>query len=130
MNSTESNPNFELPAMPDADGIPGVSPESLPSTPELYSKPQQPAVSSTQPQTPAQAQPFVNVQDGTSSQSQSSNPVIADDNDLIEKEWVIKAKQIVAATKEDPFAQNREMSKFKADYLKKRYNKDIKIEEA
>lgn len=57
------------------------------------------------------------------------SPQIADDNDLIEKEWVLKAKEIVAQTAHDPHLQNKAMSKFKADYLKKRYNKDIKLNE-
>ncbi len=56
-------------------------------------------------------------------------PAIADDNDLIEKEWVEKAKQIVEQTKLDPHLQNKEMSKMKADYLKKRYNKEVKLVE-
>ncbi len=55
--------------------------------------------------------------------------LMADDADLIEKEWVVKAKAIVMQTKDDPHAQNREMNKVKADYLKKRYNKDLKISE-
>lgn len=55
--------------------------------------------------------------------------MIADDADLIEKEWVIKAKAIVAQTKDDPHSQNKEMNKVKADYLKKRYNKDLKVSE-
>lgn len=53
-------------------------------------------------------------------------PQIADDVDLIEKEWVMKAKEIVAKTKDNPNLQSSELSKFKADYLKKRFNKDIK----
>lgn len=52
-------------------------------------------------------------------------PDSAGDSDLIEKEWVIKAKQIVEHTAEDPFLQQQELSKIKADYMKKRYNKDI-----
>ncbi len=52
-------------------------------------------------------------------------PDVAGDNDLIEKEWVLKAKQIVEHTAEDPFSQQEELSKMKADYLKKRYNKDM-----
>jgi hypothetical protein len=52
-------------------------------------------------------------------------PLVAEDADLIEKEWVLKAKQIVDKTKYDPYLQNKEMGKFKADYLKKRYNKTI-----
>ncbi len=55
------------------------------------------------------------------------NPAIADDADLIEKEWVAKAKQIVKKTKEDPYNQNKELNVFKADYMKKRYGKDIKL---
>jgi hypothetical protein len=56
-------------------------------------------------------------------------PLIAEDTDLIEKEWVDKAKEIVERTKNDPHLQNQEMSKIKADYLKKRYNKEIKVTE-
>lgn len=55
--------------------------------------------------------------------------LIADDTDLIEKEWVMRAKAIVMHTKNDPYTQNREMSKVKADYIKKRYNKDLKVSE-
>lgn len=56
-------------------------------------------------------------------------PVIADDTDLIEKEWVEKAKEIVARTRQDPYLQNKEVERMKADYMKKRYNKDIRITE-
>lgn len=52
--------------------------------------------------------------------------LMADDADLIEKEWVLKAKAIVAHTRNDPHQQNVEMTNIKADYLKKRYNKDLK----
>ena len=54
-------------------------------------------------------------------------PQIADDTDLIEKEWVIKAKEIVARTKHDPYEQNKQVERMKADYMKKRYNKDIRV---
>lgn len=54
-------------------------------------------------------------------------PAEAEDSDLIEKEWVERAKQIVMHTREDPYEQQRALSQMKADYLKKRYNKDIKI---
>ncbi len=56
-------------------------------------------------------------------------PAMADDIDLIEREWVHKAKEIVEQTKGDPHTQNKEINKVKADYLKKRYNKDLKLEE-
>ena len=51
----------------------------------------------------------------------------AADVDLIEKEWVHKAKEIVSHTIGDPYTQNKEINKIKADYIKKRYNKDIKL---
>jgi hypothetical protein len=49
----------------------------------------------------------------------------AQDTDLIEKEWVERAKTIVAQTQDDPYKQKDEMSKFKVDYIKKRFNKTI-----
>ena len=56
-------------------------------------------------------------------------PSVAADDDLIEKEWVLRAKAIVAKTKDDPHQQNKELNLYKADYIKKRYNKDIKVSE-
>jgi hypothetical protein len=55
--------------------------------------------------------------------------LIADDVDLIEKEWVNKAKAIVDSTKDDPYKQNKELNRVKADYIKKRYNKDLMVSE-
>ena len=66
---------------------------------------------------------------GPSDQSSPHSPQIADDGDLIEKEWVTKAKHIVEQTKNDPYAQTKEMNKMKADYLKKRYAKDLRVPE-
>lgn len=54
-------------------------------------------------------------------------PEEASDTDLIEKEWVERAKQIVDHTREDPYEQQKALSQMKADYMKKRYNKDIKL---
>ena len=59
----------------------------------------------------------------------SNSSMIADDADLIEKEWVAKAKQIIDQTKTDPRVQSTELSKVKAEYVKKRYNKEIKTSE-
>jgi hypothetical protein len=56
-----------------------------------------------------------------------ATPQITDDGDLIEKEWVNKAKQIVERTRDDPYKQSEELTVFKADYMKKRYNKTIKL---
>jgi hypothetical protein len=48
------------------------------------------------------------------------------DDDLIEKEWVNKAKAIVERTRDDPYKQSEELTLVKADYMKKHYNKTIK----
>lgn len=61
----------------------------------------------------------------SSSSLSTGAPQIADDVDLIEKEWVEKAKEIVDKTKENPYLQNKAISEIKADYIKKRYNKEV-----
>lgn len=52
---------------------------------------------------------------------------VADDKDVIEPEWVNKAKSIVDQTSDDPYKQSEELTVFKADYMQKRYNKTIKL---
>jgi hypothetical protein len=52
---------------------------------------------------------------------------VADDKDIIEPEWVNKAKAIVAQSGDDPYRQSEELTIFKADYMQKRYNKTIKL---
>ena len=56
-----------------------------------------------------------------------TNPAVASDDDLIEKEWVEKAKQVIAETRDDPHAQDRAVGRLQADYLKKRYGKVISL---
>ena len=53
-------------------------------------------------------------------------PDTAEDVDLIEKEWVRKAKEIVDQTTGDPYVQNQQINQMKVEYIKKRYGKDIK----
>lgn len=53
-------------------------------------------------------------------------PDQAEDDDLIEKEWVDKAKKIVEHTSTNPFEQQKALNLMKSEYLKKRYNKDLK----
>ncbi len=52
-------------------------------------------------------------------------PLAAADDDLIEKEWVDQAKKIIAQTKDDPHKREREVQRLQADYLKKRYGKEL-----
>jgi hypothetical protein len=52
-------------------------------------------------------------------------PTLANDDDLIEKEWVDKAKTIIADTQNDPYRREQEVTKLQADYLRKRYGKEL-----
>lgn len=68
--------------------------------------------------------------DGTITSAAMAATMVADDIELIEKEWIIKAKVIVDRTRGDPYAQNQAINQVKADYLKNRYNKEIKLTES
>lgn len=141
--SQENTPSFELPA-------PGQKEKNLPQEPEQYNAPvtekqaatavesgisagqASQAVSNavaTQVSAPATPPPMPAGQPQPQATAPGWMPDIADDADLIEKEWVDKAKEIVAQTSHDPYLQNKEMNKVRADYMKKRYNKDIKLNE-
>jgi len=48
---------------------------------------------------------------------------------MVEKEWVGRVKQIVMRNRNDPHKQSAEMNVLRAEYMKQRYNKDIKVEE-
>lgn len=56
-------------------------------------------------------------------------PATAADSDRIEQEWVSKTKQIILATRNDPYEQARQLAALRADYMMKRYNKQIKLGE-
>lgn len=113
----------EQPQMPDVlpqhiDGAPEVAQNkaveqgviSQPVAPLQFTAPSQPA--------PLPVQPVM------------QNPLIADDADLIEKDWVERAKHIVELTRNDPRAQANQLSHIKADYVNRRFGKDIKTDQA
>jgi len=63
--------------------------------------------------------------DDTVTSATDDMPLIANDDDLIEKEWVDKAKKIIVQTKDDPYRREQEVSKLQADYLRKRYGREL-----
>lgn len=84
------------------------------------------------PAAPAPMPAPVPMQGGQPTMQQSiaaSLPMEAQDIDLIEKAWVEKAKMIVARTHGDPYLQNKALSQVKADYIQKRYGREIKVSE-
>lgn len=54
-----------------------------------------------------------------------TTPALANDDDLIEKEWVDRAKKIVADTRADPYGQEKAVSQLQKEYLKKRYGREL-----
>ena len=80
----------------------------------------QPTIATPMPQasvdTPAYGQDISSVRDDS-------------DDDAINVEWVGKAHEVVERTHADPYLQSKELSHIKAQYIKARYNKDIKVSE-
>ena len=60
-----------------------------------------------------------------STQNTNVSPAIAEDVDVIEKEWVDKAESIIEATKNDPFEEEEQVETLQLDYLDKRYNHKV-----
>ncbi len=63
--------------------------------------------------------------DGTGALVADDLPLVANDDDLIEREWVDKAKRIIVETKDDPYRREQEVSKLQVDYLRKRYGREV-----
>lgn len=59
------------------------------------------------------------------SPSTLATPIVAADEDLIEKEWVDKAKEIIEQTKDDPHARTQRVNELQRDYLQKRFGKVV-----
>lgn len=104
------------------------NPEFVPTTPRSAPQSNQPQADNSHTTVDPTNSPVpIPVPPTASHAAQSSNnsPAIADDVDLIEKEWVEKAKEIVEKTRENPYLQNKALNEIKADYIKKRYNKEL-----
>ena len=54
-----------------------------------------------------------------------TSTAVANDDELIEKEWVNKAKKVIAETKDDPYRREQEVNRLQADYLSKRYGREL-----
>lgn len=132
---TEQQPSLDLPSIQEGattnDTVKQLGTERntelLPTTPSNY--PVKNSVTTNQQASSNDQDDQVVTTSAVTSSASSQNPAIADDIDLIEKEWVEKAKEIVEKTKDNPYLQNKAMSEFKADYIKKRYSKDLIVSE-
>ncbi len=128
-------PSFELPPQPEL-GQEAVdnnveAPVNTPETGGNQPGRQQQPVATPLPSQPIQLQTMAPASGPTNivvKAPSSDDGLVAADADLIEKEWVDKAKEIVAKTQNDPHTQKEEISKVKAEYMEKRFKKTIKTD--
>lgn len=71
----------------------------------------------------AQTTPVAPVVDGTT--SAAAAPSTAAHDDIIEKEWVDRAKKIVTDTPDDPHKREEQVTALHNDYLRKRFGKKL-----
>ncbi|HVV25418.1 MAG TPA: hypothetical protein VHC21_00050 [Candidatus Saccharimonadales bacterium] len=138
--SSGETPNLNLPPPVDqageqaplpagADSQPEMAPGRA-AAPERASAPPAAAAPVFQVPVPAPATPAAPVSQATddvTSTSKSKSSKLIKDDDLIEKEWVDKAKRIVERTRDDPHQQSEQLTMVKADYMKQHYDKTIKV---
>lgn len=79
------------------------------------------AMPAMQPAVPAAISPTLAASGTTAAQPE--------DETALDQEWVAKARETVLRTQADPYMQSREIGKIKSQYIKVRYNKDIKTAE-
>lgn len=125
-------PNVE--AMPQIPGSSEYFPDGTVRSPEVLPMPERPAHVEQAP-VPVQSMPIpvaapvapppVDPVAQQSAQLVSGAPIVAADDDLIEKEWVDKVKNIIALTKGKPYEQAKAIALLQADYLKKRHNREL-----
>lgn len=137
------------PTLPSPHGSPEmgppvpVGPESIPAPEQGGEQPRSPErpapqeqqtgagaqVAPPMPTVPLPVQPAPTQPQDQTYDADDDNPAVASDEDLIEKEWVEKTKKIISETKHDPYAQEQAISRLQADYIRKRYGKDIRLPE-
>ncbi|MBP7807320.1 hypothetical protein KA047_02380 [Candidatus Saccharibacteria bacterium] len=128
-NSNDHSQNYNLPKpQPEVSAVDPVAerPVDESSTAGHEGMPQVPSIPVPSVPIPAVPNPATG-STAASAMPLTDDQLMADDADLIEKEWVNKAKAIVDNTRNDPHLQNKQINLVKADYIKKRYNKDIKV---
>ena len=141
---SQANKSFELPAVPAPEHLEAAkqkqTAESQTAALESIGKAQESATGKQAPQIFPLAPATAADDQAAVAPALPATPVTgndriiaalpAKDGDLIEKEWVDRAKHIISQTADDPHKQKHEVSKIKAAYVQKRFNKAIKIDEA
>ena len=107
--------------VPGQAGIPNATPVSAPS-PQPFTAPIAVANGPTAQAPTPDAEPLA-----AAVPQSAAGPQLADDTDLIEKEWVAQVKHVVRSTINDPYEFNRQFTNLKAEYMQKRYGRDLKV---
>jgi len=97
-----------------------------PTTDQPFAVPQAP--SAPMSQNPLLAVPMAAAAEPAASTSVGHHT--AQDADLIEAEWVKIVKRVLSQHKNDPYNQSHAMTLLREDYMKKRYGRVIKEDEA
>ena len=133
-------PSLNAPRMnyEQSPSLPAPTPEAMPgATPEIYPDREPtpleheptPAVAQPAPDpivVPVLPQPIPQTDDNATSLTAITDvPDTAADDDRIEKEWVDKAKHIIAQTVDDPRAREEAVGQLQREYLRKRYGKEL-----
>jgi len=116
-------PHFDaaVSPMPGAPGAAVVSAPVMAVPPAISAGPQAPSPGAASDPVAVVAAQFT---------TDASPAAQAEDQDTsFDEEWVAKAHQVISRTHNDPYMQSKELSKLKAQYIKARYNKDIKVSE-
>ena len=129
------------PRSPEQQSAPIEYSPQIPSTPEVIPDGQRERAVErageqvrqvTHAQPPAPVQPVTQLPtpvqtpaDDTTNAADDDMPTVAADDELIEKEWVDKAKKVVNETKDDPYERERAVGKLQVEYIRKRYGKEL-----
>jgi|GEM_PF-1075061 len=105
------------------------APEMAPAGPEAYAQPAAPSFAAPAAGAYPAAMPLPSAAPAAPVQDAQAAAVSPDDQENIDQEWISKAKAIVAQTKADPYIESQEIGKAKAEYLRIRYNKHLKVAE-
>lgn len=128
--SPETGPQSNVPRSPEVAPLAPLTPEQSVEVPARPEQPSQNFDQSGAPTPPPMVAPVPVAPPAVApvpASDASAGPAAAADDDLIEKEWVDRAKAVIAQTKHDPHLQEQAIGRLQADYLQKRYGKTIKL---
>lgn len=128
--------NFELPAQPQSNETDNQQLEKAAETPaarpeQAGKQAKQPVLPTTLDELPVADTPTIAIPGADdNARSQSDHRTQSDDSDRIDPVWINKTKAVISQTRNDPYEQKVQMSKVKAEYIEKRFNKKLKTDEA